>query len=338
MTVQRPANVGRFPAVRRSALLLLLSGLALGLSPAPQALAETVQAGRSEIGGPYAADIAEAAQRFGIPVAWIVAVLGAESSGDPVAVSSVGAMGLMQLMPATWEEQRALHRLGGDPFQPRDNIVAGTAYLRAMWDRYRTIGGMLAAYNAGPGRYDEYLAGVRELPRETREYVAALVPLLGGEPLAPAALAGAPRVTDWRDSPLFVTAQGGSESAFGRHDERSGSAPSDAPAASPASLAPAPAEALFVASALGRRAVSGIARFRAVAECRKGKEGARAGRGTATGIRQGKSACVNHRQAIGMAWCFAHMAVGRAYAWAILPAKSKSLRMGGCAVPLRRRA
>ena len=247
MTVQRLSNVGRFPAVRHPALLFLLSGLALGLSPAPPALAETVQAGRSEIASPYAADIADAAQRFGIPVGWIVAVLVAESSGDPVAVSPAGAMGLMQLMPATWEEQRAVHRLGNDPFQPRDNIFAGAAYLRAMWNRYGTIGGMLAAYNAGPGRYDEYLAGVRELPRETREYVAALVPLLGGEPLAPGALAGAPRVTDWRDAPLFVTAPGGSESAPGRHGERSAGAPSDAPAASPGSLVPAPAEALFVA-------------------------------------------------------------------------------------------
>ena len=247
MTVQRLSNVGRFPAVRHPALLFLLSGLALGLSPAPQALAETVQAGRSEIGGPYAADIADAAQRFGIPVGWIVAVLAAESSGDPVAVSPAGAMGLMQLMPATWADLRVRHGLDRDPYDPRDNIMAGTAYLREMWDRYGNVGAMLAAYNAGPGRYDEYLAGGRALPGETRDYVAALVPLLGGEPLAPGALAGAPRVTDWRDAPLFVTAQGGSESAFGRHGERSGGAPSDAPAASPASLAPAPAEALFVA-------------------------------------------------------------------------------------------
>lgn len=247
MTVQRLSNVGRFPAVRHPALLFLLSGLALGLSPAPPALAETVQAGRPEVGGAYAVDIAEAAQRFGIPAGWIAAVLAAESNADPTALSSAGAMGLMQLMLATWDEQRALHRLGGDPFQPRDNILAGTAYLRAMWNRYGTIGGMLAAYNAGPGRYDEYLAGVRELPQETRDYVAALVPLLGGEPLAPGALAGPPRVTDWREAPLFVTAPAGSEHVPGLLGERIAGAPSDAPAASPESLAPAPAEALFVA-------------------------------------------------------------------------------------------
>lgn len=83
--------------------------------------------------------------------------------------------------------------------------------------------------------------------------------------------------------------------------------------------------------------MSGIAWRRAVAKGRKGKRGSRAGRGTATGIRQGKSACANHRQAIGMAWCFAHMAVGRAYACAILPAKSKRLRMGGFAGSLGKR-
>ncbi|MGB3805485.1 MAG: lytic transglycosylase domain-containing protein [Sphingopyxis granuli] len=209
--------------------------------------AQTVQAAQPEVGGPYAIDIAEAAHRFGIPVGWIAAVLGAESNGDPTAVSSAGAMGLMQLMPATWDEQRALHRLGSDPFQPRDNILAGAAYLRAMWDRYSTITDMLGAYNFGPGRYDEYLAGERGLPQETRDYVAALALLLGGEPLAPGALAGPPRVTDWRDAPLFVTAPAGSEHVPGLLGERIAGAPSDAPAASPESLAPAPAEALFVA-------------------------------------------------------------------------------------------
>jgi soluble lytic murein transglycosylase-like protein len=228
-------------------LLLLLSGLALGLAPASAVLAEAGQAGRPETGGPYAVDIAEAAHHFGIPAGWIAAVLAAESNGDPTAVSSAGAMGLMQLMPATWDEQRVLHRLGSDPFQPRDNILAGTAYLRAMWDRYGTVSDVLGAYNFGPGLYDEYLAGERGLPPETRDYVSALAPVLAGEPLAPGALAGPPRVADWREAPLFVTAQGGSESALGRHGERSPGAPSDAPAASSASLAPAPVEGLFVA-------------------------------------------------------------------------------------------
>lgn len=247
MAVQRPAGVERSCAVRRHALLLLLSGLLLGLAPAPAIRAQTGQAARPEVGGPYAVDIAEAAHRFGIPAGWIAAVLAAESNGDPTAVSSAGAMGLMQLMPATWDEQRVLHRLGSDPFQPRDNILAGAAYLRAMWDRYRTVTDMLGAYNFGPGRYDEYLAGERGLPPETRDYVAALAPVLGGEPLAPGALTSPSRVTDWRDAPLFVTAPAGSEHAPVLHGKRSPGAPSDAPAASPGSLVPAPVEALFVA-------------------------------------------------------------------------------------------
>lgn len=231
---------------RRFAILLLVAALA-GCAGTGSAVAQSPPTAGPAVAHPYAADIAEAAHRFDIPVGWIVAVLGAESDGDPLAVSKARAMGLMQLMPATWEEQRALHQLGSDPFQPRDNILAGAAYLHAMWDRYRTVTGMLAAYNFGPGRYDEYLAGERDLPQETRDYVAALAPVLGGEPLAPDTLAGPSRVTDWRDAPLFVTAPAGSEHALGQRGERIAGAPSDAPAASAGSFAPAPAEALFVA-------------------------------------------------------------------------------------------
>lgn len=247
MAVQLSASAGRRSSVRRPALLLFLSGLLLGLAPAPAIHAQTGQAAQPAPGGPYAVDIAEAAYRFGIPAAWIAAVLAAESNADPTAVSKAGAIGLMQLMPATWEEQRALHRLGSDPFQPRDNILAGSGYLRAMWDRYRNVTDMLAAYNFGPGRYDEYLAGERSLPAETRDYIAALVPLLGGDPLAPGAIAGPPRVTDWRDAPLFVTAPAGAASASGLHGERSAGAASDASSPAPNPLAPSSSGALFVA-------------------------------------------------------------------------------------------
>ncbi|CAH1653254.1 Lytic transglycosylase [Hyphomicrobiales bacterium] len=232
--------------VSHCAVLLLVAALA-GFAGTGVAVAQSAPVERPTAAHPYAADIAEAAHRFGIPVVWIVAVLGAESDGDPAAVSQAGAMGLMQLMPATWDEQRALHRLGSDPFQPRDNIFAGTAYLRAMWDRYRTVTGMLAAYNFGPGRYDEYLAGERGLPAETRDYIAALVPLLGGEPLAAGVSAGPPCVNDWRDAPLFVTARGGAASASGLHGERSVGAALDAPSPPLNPLAPSSSGALFVA-------------------------------------------------------------------------------------------
>jgi hypothetical protein len=122
--------------------------------------------------------VSDAAARFGLPEDWVLRVIAAESGGrtelggKPI-TSHAGAMGLMQVMPATWASLRARYRLGPDPHDPRDNIVAGTAYLRDMYDRFG-YPGLFAAYNAGPGRYGEHLARGRPLPRETREYVAKI--------------------------------------------------------------------------------------------------------------------------------------------------------------------
>jgi hypothetical protein len=127
---------------------------------------------------PYAASIAEAVQRFDIPATWIRAVMGAESGGDTGAISAKGARGLMQIMPATWADLRARYGLGRDPFDVHDNILAGAAFLREMHDRYGSPG-FLAAYNAGPGRYEDYRDRQRPLPPETRAYVAGLLPLIG---------------------------------------------------------------------------------------------------------------------------------------------------------------
>ena len=71
----------------------------------------------------------EASQRFAIPPSWIRAVMRVESLGDPLALSPKGAMGVMQIMPDTWSELRSRYGLGADPYDPRDNIVAGAAYL-----------------------------------------------------------------------------------------------------------------------------------------------------------------------------------------------------------------
>ena len=114
-----------------------------------------------------------------VPEHWIRAVIRVESRGAVRPVSPAGAMGLMQIMPGTWAELRVRYRFGADPFDPRDNILAGTAYLREMYDRYGSPG-FLAAYNAGPGRYEDYVARGRALPAETRAYVAVLAPLVGG--------------------------------------------------------------------------------------------------------------------------------------------------------------
>jgi len=115
--------------------------------------------------------VAEAARRFSIPAAWIWAVIYVESAGDVRARSKKGAMGLMQIMPATWAMLRDRQGLGDDPYDPRDNILAGAAYLRDLHDRYGARG-FLAAYNAGPGRYEDHLAGRRSLPAETVDYVS----------------------------------------------------------------------------------------------------------------------------------------------------------------------
>jgi soluble lytic murein transglycosylase-like protein len=124
--------------------------------------------------------IVDASNRFGVPVAWIERVMHAESrgrthlSGRPIR-SSAGAIGLMQLMPRTWTEMRARLGLGSDPDDPRDNILAGTFYLRLMYDRFG-YPGLFAAYNAGPGRYAEHLAGRRALPSETVGYLTSVAP------------------------------------------------------------------------------------------------------------------------------------------------------------------
>ena len=117
--------------------------------------------------------INEAADRFAIPCNWIWAVMQRESAGHIRALSPKGAMGLMQIMPQTWHMLRQQYRLGADPYDPRDNIVAGAAYLREMHDRYG-VNGFLAAYNAGPGRFDDHLKTGRPLPEETINYVATI--------------------------------------------------------------------------------------------------------------------------------------------------------------------
>ncbi len=93
--------------------------------------------------------IAEASARFGVPARWIAEVMQVESRGDPRALSPKGAIGLMQIMPATYASLAARYGLGADPWNVRDNIMAGAAYLRELYDRYGASG-FLAAYNAGP--------------------------------------------------------------------------------------------------------------------------------------------------------------------------------------------
>jgi cell division septation protein DedD len=129
--------------------------------------------------GPY---IIEASGRFDMPERWVRGVMNAESGGrlyehGQLITSDAGAMGLMQVMPETYDELRGRYNLGDDPYDPHDNMMAGVAYLREMYDAYGAPA-FLAAYNAGPRRLDDYLSGHRALPDETRHYVAKIAPWL----------------------------------------------------------------------------------------------------------------------------------------------------------------
>ena len=180
-------------------------GLAVLLLVSPgAALAQDAPAERAATRHPYAVHVTDAARRFGLPEAWIWAVMRVESNGDVRAVSSAGARGLMQIMPGTWAGLRARYRLGRDPFDPRDNIMAGTAYLREMHDRYGNVTAMLAAYNAGPGRYDEHLSRGRPLPAETRAYLAKLASITGGAGDTQLAAAPPSDPYAWRRAALFA--------------------------------------------------------------------------------------------------------------------------------------
>ncbi|MGY2996968.1 lytic transglycosylase domain-containing protein [Mesorhizobium sp. URHB0026] len=152
---------------------------------------------------PWSADFRDAAERFAIPERLLRAVMHVESVGDIHAVSSKGAMGLMQIMPATWKELRTRYRLGDDPYQPRDNIFAGAAYLREMLDRFGR-NGFLAAYNAGPGRYEELLVTGRPLPRETIDYVRKLAPLINGSVPIPMSARQGARRSSALEAPIFA--------------------------------------------------------------------------------------------------------------------------------------
>ena len=182
--------------------IIAMMGMA-GTTPfASPAFAQGTAASAAHVADPFTAIVAEASQRFAIPVSWIRAVMHAESGEDIHALSPKGAMGLMQIMPATWANLRARHGLGANPYDPHDNILAGAALLRELHDRYGSPG-FLAAYNAGPGRYEDHLATGRPLPDETRAYVAAIAPLIG-EGRIEDAMAIASVARSWTEGPIFV--------------------------------------------------------------------------------------------------------------------------------------
>lgn len=164
--------------VRRPVLMRLISAPA----PAPvqpSAFDEESTMSPAQLLNRWDAVMLEASNRFHIPQAWIRAVMRQESGGrtmlgegQPI-VSRAGAVGLMQLLPQTYREMAAEHKLGANPFDTRDNIMAGAAYLRWLKNKYG-YPAMFAAYNAGPGRLQDHLENGVRLPAETRAYVGSI--------------------------------------------------------------------------------------------------------------------------------------------------------------------
>ena len=212
---------------RRAAAAGMLKGLGAGLHILIAASASAHGPGRKSerqldrsVAGRidrWGQHIEEASARFGVPEEWIRRVMRAESAGRTILngrpiTSRAGAIGLMQLMPGTWAEMRVAHRLGPDPHDPRDNILAGAAYLRALYERFG-YPGLFAAYNAGPSRYADHLATGRPLPAETVAYVAAINGASARAAAAPRR--SVPPLPEPGPSGLFVALLGNSGASHG---------------------------------------------------------------------------------------------------------------------------
>jgi hypothetical protein len=174
-------QTGNFTARRASiAPRPILVRLIDGSGPVqPSAYDEESAMSASQLLNRWDATITEASERFHIPKAWIRAVMAHESGGrtmlgenQPI-VSRAGAVGLMQVLPATYDQMAEQQRLGANPFDARDNIMAGAAYLRWLHQKYG-FPAMFAAYNAGPKRLEQHLEHGVTLPAETRAYVGGI--------------------------------------------------------------------------------------------------------------------------------------------------------------------
>ena len=129
--------------------------------------------------GPY---IHEAAQRFSIPQSWIRAIMNQESGGHQylhgrLIRSAHGAVGLMQIKPETYAILARRYHLGSDPYNPHDNIIAGSGYIRELYNRFGSPM-FVAAYNCGPQCVENYRRYGTPLPGYARAYLAAVAPHL----------------------------------------------------------------------------------------------------------------------------------------------------------------
>ncbi|MBX9748041.1 MAG: lytic transglycosylase domain-containing protein [Roseococcus sp.] len=175
------SSSGRLTRMSRPLAALTALGLLAACAQSPTAPTRSASVSRGSYdppgppSDPWGPWIREASRRFDVPDRWIREVMRQESGGRAGATSPVGAMGLMQVMPGTYRELQRRHDLGDDPYHPYDNLMAGTAYLRQMYDLYGSPA-FLAAYNAGPRRLENYLYNNQGLPAETRNYVARVGP------------------------------------------------------------------------------------------------------------------------------------------------------------------
>ena len=175
----QPAKVRENKIVVRHPVLMRLISAPAPAPIQPSAYDEESTMSSAQLLGRWDAVMMEASERFHIPQAWIRAVMRQESGGrtmlgegKPI-VSRAGAVGLMQILPRTYQAIAAEHKLGANPFDARDNIMAGAAYQRQLQQKYG-YPAMFAAYNAGPGRLQDHLENGVRLPAETRAYVGSI--------------------------------------------------------------------------------------------------------------------------------------------------------------------
>jgi soluble lytic murein transglycosylase-like protein len=190
--------------MRPPGLIALVGGVTLAFAICAEARAASSRTDQS-----CAAHLSEAARRSALPTEVLFRVMRAESGGNPRAVSPRGAMGCMQIMPATWRDLTARHGLGNDPFHPRMNMIGGALYLAELARRFG-FPGAFAAYNAGPARYQRWREGVAKLPSETLAYAKRI----GNQPAFAGPAIHEPR---WQESTLFASqADGIAEAATSR--------------------------------------------------------------------------------------------------------------------------
>jgi len=245
-----PTRIVRFIARNLPGLTVLLAVIATTMPSIANAKTMFVDHNTDTPTAPASitADMLEASRRFNIPILWLRAVMQVESAGNAQAVSPKGAIGLMQIMPETYAELRQKYGLGADPFNPHDNILAGTAYLHTMYKRVGTPG-FLAAYNAGPTQYAVHLATGEPLPDETQNYLAMVKPIIDG--MLPLNHSTPSDPLAWIHAPLFITP---SDDGSFLHEDGQSNAPAvneNSPNQFPFSSAQKPSESTLAPESAG---------------------------------------------------------------------------------------